>query len=311
MIKLYIAGHNGMVGNSLLNCFNKDSKYKILKKSRSQLDLTDYEKTKKFFKQNQPDYVIIAAAKVGGILSNSNYPVEFLLDNLKIQNNLIELSFKYNVKKLLFLGSSCIYPKNSNQPIKEDYILSSYLEETNEAYSLAKITGYKLCSYYREQYGKNFFTVMPSNLYGDNDNYHPKNAHALPMLLDRIHNAKAKNLPNVKVWGTGKPLREYLHSDDLALACKQLIELESISYDIINVGSGTEISIKDLANVIKDEVDFNGVLDFDESYPDGVKRKILDSSRLNELIKWKPKIDIYKGISLVYQNYLNTENLRK
>lgn len=311
MIKIYIAGHNGLVGNSMVKCFSNDPKYSILKKSRKQLDLTDLKKTEEFFKRNQPDYVIIAAAKVGGIYSNSNYPVEFLLDNLKIQNNLIELSFKFNVKKLLFLGSSCIYPKNSKQPIKEDYILSSYLEETNEAYSLAKICGYKLCSYYMKQYGKNFFTVMPSNLYGDNDNYHPKNAHALPMLLDRIHNAKVRSLPKVKVWGTGKPLREYLHSDDLALACKQLIELETIDYDIINIGSGIEISIKDLANIIKNVVDFNGILEFDESYPDGVKRKILDSSRLNKLIQWKPKIDIKKGISLVYQDYLSTENLRK
>lgn len=311
MIKLYIAGHNGLVGNSMVKCFSNDPKYSILKKSRKQLDLTDYKKTEEFFKRNQPDYVIIAAAKVGGIYSNSNYPVEFLLDNLKMQNNLIELSYKFNIKKLLFLGSSCIYPKNSKQPIKEDYILSSYLEETNEAYSLAKISGYKLCSYYRKQYGKNFFTVMPSNLYGDNDNYHPKNAHALPMLLDRIHNAKVRTLPKVKVWGTGKPLREYLHSDDLALACKQLIELEAIDYDIINIGSGKEISIKDLANIIKNVVDFNGILEFDESYPDGVKRKILDSSRLNKLINWGPKIDIEKGISLVYQNYLSTKNLRK
>ena len=311
MIKLFIAGHNGLVGNSMFKCFSNDPKYSILKKSRKQLDLTDFKKTEEFFKRNEPDYVIIAAAKVGGIYSNSNYPVEFLLDNLKIQNNLIELSFKFNVKKLLFLGSSCIYPKNSKQPIKEDYILSSYLEETNEAYSLAKISGYKLCSYYRKQYSKNFFTVMPSNLYGDNDNYHPKNAHALPMLLDRIHNAKVRNLPKVKVWGTGKPLREYLHSDDLANACKQLIELESIDYDIINIGSGKEITIKELANIIKNVVDFNGILEFDESYPDGVKRKILDSSRLKELIQWGPKIDIKKGISLVYQNYLSTENLRK
>lgn len=311
MIKLYIAGHNGLVGNSMVKCFSNDPKYIILKKSRKQLDLTDFKKTEEFFKRNQPDYVIIAAAKVGGIYSNSNYPVEFLLDNLKIQNNLIELSFKFNVKKLLFLGSSCIYPKNSKQPIKEDYILSSYLEETNEAYSLAKISGYKLCSYYRKQYGKIFFTVMPSNLYGDNDNYHPKNAHALPMLLDRIHNAKVRTLPKVKVWGTGKPLREYLHSDDLALACKQLIELEAMDYDIINIGSGKEISIKDLANIIKNIVDYKGILEFDDSYPDGVKRKILDSSRLNKLIKWGPKIDIEKGISLVYKNYLSTKNLRK
>ena len=311
MIKLYIAGHNGLVGNSMVKCFSNDPKYSILKKSRQQLDLTDFKKTEEFFKRNEPDYVIIAAAKVGGIYSNSNYPVEFLLDNLKIQNNLIELSFKFNVKKLLFLGSSCIYPKNSKQPLKEDYILSSYLEETNEAYSLAKISGYKLCSYYRKQYGKNFFTVMPSNLYGDNDNYHPKNAHALPMLLDRIHDAKVRSLPKVKVWGTGKPLREYLHSDDLAKACKQLIELEAIDYDIVNIGSGKEISIKDLANIIKNVVDFNGILEFDESYPDGVKRKILDSSRLNKLIQWVPKIGIEKGISLVYQDYLSTENLRK
>ena len=311
MIKLYIAGHNGLVGNSMVKCFSNDPKYSILKKSRQQLDLTDFKKTEEFFKRNEPDYVIIAAAKVGGIYSNSNYPVEFLLDNLKIQNNLIELSFKFNVKKLLFLGSSCIYPKNSKQPIKEDYILSSYLEETNEAYSLAKISGYKLCSYYRKQYGKIFFTVMPSNLYGDNDNYHPKNAHALPMLLDRIHDAKVRSLPKVKVWGTGKPLREYLHSDDLAKACKQLIELEAIDYDIVNIGSGKEISIKDLANIIKNVVDFNGILEFDESYPDGVKRKILDSSRLNKLIQWVPKIGIEKGISLVYQDYLSTENLRK
>ena len=311
MVKLFIAGHNGMVGNSLLNCFERDLNYKIIKRPRKKLNLTSFEQTEDFFRENSPDYVIIAAAKVGGIYSNSRYPVEFLLDNLKIQNNLIEISHRYNVKKLLFLGSSCIYPKGSEQPIKEDYILSSYLEQTNEAYSLAKITGYKLCSYYRKQYGMNFFTVMPCNLYGDNDNYHPKNAHALPMLIDRFHKAKIEKLPKVKVWGSGNPLREYLHANDLARACKNLIELDNLDYDIINVGSGQEISIADLALKIKVAVGYKGDIFFDNKYPDGVKRKILDSSRLNELIGWKPSIEISKGISMTYNNYLSNSNLRR
>ncbi len=311
MIKLFIAGHNGMVGSALLNLFKKDQEYEIITEDRKNLDLLDFKQTNLFFEKNKPDYVILAAAKVGGIVANSKYPVEFLIDNLKIQNNVIESCNNFNVKKLLFLGSSCIYPKNLPQPLRENDILSSYLEQTNEAYSIAKITGYKLCSYYKKQYGKNFFTVMPSNLYGPNDNYHPQNAHALPMLIDRIHKAKMDGSKKVVVWGTGEPKREYMYSEDLAQACKLLIEKKELEQDIFNVGSGYEISIKDLAELIKKVTGFDGDLYYDQSYPDGVMRKILDSTRLNNLIDWEFRTSMEEGIRKTYEDYIQRKENRK
>ncbi len=311
MIKLFIAGHNGMVGSALLNLFKKDQEYEIITEDRKNLDLLDSKQTNLFFEKNKPDYVILAAAKVGGIVANSKYPVEFLIDNLKIQNNVIESCNNFNVKKLLFLGSSCIYPKNLPQPLRENDILSSYLEQTNEAYSIAKITGYKLCSYYKKQYGRNFFTVMPSNLYGPNDNYHPQNAHALPMLIDRIHKAKMNGSKKVVVWGTGEPKREYMYSEDLAQACKLLIEKKELDQDIFNVGSGYEISIKDLAELIKKVIGFDGDLYYDQSYPDGVMRKILDSTRLNNLIDWEFRTSMEEGIRKTYEDYIQRKENRK
>ena len=310
MKKIFICGHNGLVGSALKRLFEKDEKYKVIVKSRSQLDLKNFKKLNLFFSENKPDFVILAAAKVGGILANSKYPVEFMLENIKIQNNVIELSHYYNVKKLLFLGSSCIYPKTSPQPLKEEYILSSKPESTNEAYSLAKIVGLKLCSYYNKQYGTDFCTVMPSNLYGSNDNYHRSNGHALPMLIDKIHKAKVENNKEVIVWGSGKPLREFMFSDDLARACKLLLESQ-LKGDIFNIGTGEEISIKELSYLIKDIVGFEGKIIFDESFPDGVKRKILDSTKFKKTVDWNPNVDLRMGIEFTYQDYINSNNLRR
>jgi len=299
--KIYVAGHNGMVGSAIVRRLKKDGFENILTRSSRELDLRRQDEVEQFFYRERPDYVFLAAAKVGGILANNTYRGEFLYDNLMIEANVIEASRKYGVKKLLFLGSSCIYPKLAPQPLKEEYLLTGPLEPTNEPYAIAKIAGIKLCDAYRSQYGCNFISVMPTNLYGPNDNYDLKTSHVLPALLRKFHEAKIKGEKEVVMWGTGSPLREFLHVDDLADACLFLME----NYDepgLVNIGTGKDISIKDLALLIKKIVGFEGEIVHDLSKPDGTPRKLLDVSKLNKL-GWKAKIGLEEGIRRVYEDY--------
>ena len=296
--KIFVAGHKGMVGSSIM-----DELYslnlEVLTADKNDLDLTDFSLVNNWFEINKPEVVVIAAAKVGGIHANSSYPVQFLLDNLKIQNNLIEISYHHDVKKLLFLGSSCIYPKNSPQPIKEDYLLTSPLEKTNEWYALAKISGLKLCQAYRKQYGCDFISLMPTNLYGPNDNFHPLDSHVPAALLRRFHTAKINKYENVEVWGTGKPKREFMHVSDLAKASIFLLKnYSSISH--INVGTSKEVSIFDFANLIKNIVGFEGNIIFDKTRPDGTYLKRLDTSKINNM-GWFPNIELEKGLKMTYE----------
>lgn len=310
--KIYIAGHLGMVGNSILQKLKTKGYNNIIVKSRQELDLTDAKKVFDFFEKEKPYWVFLAAAKVGGIYANDNYAVDFLLENLKIQNNIIEASYKNNVEKLLFLGSSCIYPKNCPQPIKEEYLLTSELEKTNEPYALAKITGIKLCNAYNKQYDTNYISVMPCNLYGINDNYHSENAHVIPMLIRRFHEAKLDNSKEVLVWGTGNPRREFLNSTDLGSACVYLMENVDAK-DIeshINIGTGTDLTIKELAELIKKIVGFEGKLVFDSTKPDGTTQKLLDISKIKKL-GWKPEISFEEGLKSAYQDFLNSPDIRK
>ncbi len=296
--KIFVAGHKGMVGSSITNELNS-LKLEVLTAEKNELDLRDLSAVNNWFEKNKPEVVVIAAAKVGGIHANTSYPVQFLLDNLKIQNNLIEISYKYEVKKLLFLGSSCIYPKNSPQPIKEDYLLTSSLEQTNEWYALAKISGLKLCQAYRKQYGCNFISLMPSNLYGPNDNFHPIDSHVPAALLRRFHTAKINKYENVEVWGTGKPKREFMHVSDLAKASVFLLQNYS-STSHINVGTSKEISIFDFANLIKKIVGFEGNIIFDETKPDGTYLKRLDTSKINKM-GWFANIQLENGLEMTYE----------
>ena len=301
--KIYIAGATGLVGSAIKNELQNSGYTNLLHKAHNELDLTNLNLVDNFFAEEKPDCVIIAAAKVGGILANSKYLVEFMLENLKIQNNIIECSHKYNVKKLIFLGSSCIYPKNSPQPIKEEYLLSSELEETNEAYALAKICGVKLCEYYKREYGDDFISVMPCNLYGLNDRYDEQNAHVIPMLIEKFYIAKINNLPKVEIWGDGTPLREFLCSSELAKAIVMLLECDFKSLNsVINIGSGEEISIKDLALLIKDIVNYEGEIVFDKSKPNGTMRKLLDSTKINTL-GWENKLKLVDGLKLAYDDF--------
>ena len=311
-MKIYIAGHKGLVGSALFRELTKNSQYEIITKDRKDLDLLDKQAVFSFFENEKPDWVFLAAAKVGGIYANNTYPVEFLLENLTVQNNLIEASFKNSVKRLLFLGSSCIYPKLAPQPIKEEYLLTSALESTNEAYSIAKIAGIKLCGAYNREYNTDYISVMPTNLYGLNDNYHPENAHALPMLLRRFHEAKMKNLEEVVVWGTGKPMREFLFANDLAEACVYLMENKSAEEigELVNIGTGQDCTILELAETIKEVVGYQGKLIFDTTKPDGTPRKLLDVSKINSL-GWKAKTSLMDGIIETYQDFLLNESLRK
>ena len=299
--RIYIAGHNGMVGSAIVRALEASGYRNLLYRSSSELDLRDQAATKTFFEQERPDYVFLAAAKVGGIHANNIYRAEFLYDNLMIEANVIDAAWKFGVKKLLFLGSSCIYPKNSPQPLKEEYLLSGYLEQTNEPYAIAKSAGIKLCESYRKQYGANFIAAMPTNLYGPNDNYDLQQSHVLPALIRKFHEAKMQQAASVEIWGTGTPLREFLHVDDLAAACLQLMD----HYDeagFLNVGSGEEVSIRDLAELIRDITGFTGELRFDPSRPDGTARKLMDSSKIRSL-GWSPKISLKNGISAVYKDY--------
>jgi GDP-L-fucose synthase len=303
--KIYIAGSNGMVGSAMVRKLQSEGFTNLITKSSKELDLTNQLKVADFFEKEKPDYVFMAAAKVGGILANNTFRAQFLYENLMIQNNVIHQSYVNNVKKLMFFGSSCIYPKLAPQPLKEEYLLTSVLEETNEPYAIAKIAGIKMCEAYRTQYNCNFISVMPTNLYGYNDNYHPENSHVLPALIRRIHEAKTNNSPEVIIWGTGNPLREFLFVDDLADAAFMLMQ----NYDdkqFLNIGSGKDISIKELAITIKNILGYEGEIKFDTSKPDGTPRKLMDVSKINAL-GWKQKIDLTQGISLAYNDFLNRE----
>lgn len=296
--KIYIAGHRGMVGSAIVRALQQKGYTNLVYKTSKELDLKNQQEVNQFFDSEKPNYVFVAAAKVGGILANNTYHAEFLYDNLMIEANIIQAAYLNNVEKLLFLGSSCIYPKMAPQPLKEEYLLSGLLEPTNEPYAIAKIAGIKLADAYRDQYGCNYISAMPTNLYGPNDNYHPKNSHVLPALLRKFHHAKINNAQSVEIWGTGAPLREFLHVDDLADACLFLMENFNEG-GFVNVGYGEDISIKDLALLIKEIVGFKGELKFDTSKPDGTPRKLMDSSKLNSM-GWNPKISLAEGIAAVY-----------
>lgn len=304
-IKIYIAGHKGLVGSAIKREFERKGYTNLVYRTHSELDLTDSNAVAEFFEQEKPDWVVQAAAKVGGIYGNNTYPVEFMLENLKIQNNIIENSYKTGVKKLLFLGSSCIYPKNTPQPMKEEHLLSDYLEKTNEGYALAKICGIKLCSYYNREYGTNYMSVMPCNLYGIGDNYHPQNAHVIPMLIRRFHEAKEQGLGEVTVWGTGTPRREFLFADDLAEAVVFLMETKDAKDigEFINIGSGKDMTIAEIAELIKETVGFDGALVYDKTKPDGTMLKLMDVSKINAL-GWKAKTSLKDGLKIAYKDYL-------
>ena len=303
--KIYIAGHNGMVGSAICRKLNSLGYHNLILKSSKDLDLRNQKQTQDFFKKEQPEFVFLAAAKVGGILANSTFKADFIYDNLMIQNNVIKSAHNYGVEKLLFLGSSCIYPKDSLQPIKEQYLLSGYLESTNEPYAIAKIAGLKMCEYFREQYGCNFISAMPTNLYGPNDNFDPKTSHVFAALIKKFHDAKINNQPKVELWGSGSPKREFLHVDDLANALIFLMENYD-SKETINVGTGKDISIKELSYSMQNIIGFNGDIEWNTSMPDGTARKLLDVSKINNL-GWKADIKLNKGIALTYDWY--TENL--
>ena len=296
--KIYIAGHKGMVGSAIERKLRAEGFNNLLTKSSTDLDLRNQAKVNTFFDFEKPDVVVLAAAKVGGILANNSYRAAFIYDNLMIQANIIQASYQYKVKKLLFLGSSCIYPKLAPQPLKEEYILSGYLEYTNQPYAIAKIAGLKMCDAYRNQYGCNFISAMPTNLYGPNDNYDLNNSHVLPALLRKMIVAKRKGASSVEIWGSGKPMREFLHVDDLAEACLFLMHHYN-DEGFVNVGSGTDITIYELAHLIKDITGYDGELVFNTDKPDGTPRKLMDSSKIHAL-GWKAKIDLRSGIENVY-----------
>ena len=302
--KIYVAGHRGMVGSALVRRLKKEGFQNLLLATSSELDLRNQQAVSDFFEREKPDYVFLAAAKVGGIQANNTYRAEFLYDNLMIQTNVIHHSWLNKVKKLLFLGSSCIYPKLAPQPLKEEYLLTGLLEPTNEPYAIAKIAGIKMCDAYRDQYGCHFISAMPTNLYGPHDNYDLANSHVLPALLRKFHEAKLKGEKTVTVWGSGTPLREFLHVDDLSDACYFLME----QYDekgLVNIGVGHDLSIRDLALMIKEITGFEGSLQFDSSKPDGTPRKLMDVSKLHQL-GWKEKISLREGIEGVYREYENS-----
>ncbi len=292
--KIFIAGHNGMVGSAIERKYRQEGFKNILTFSSKELDLRDQSSVDEFYKKVKPDIVILAAAKVGGIHANNKYKAEFIYDNLMIESNVIHFAYENNVKKLLFLGSSCIYPKHSPQPIKEEYLMSGHLEPTNKPYAIAKIAGIELCKSYHEQYGCNFISAMPTNLYGTNDNYHFENSHVIPALLRKVVLAKKNNDPFVTVWGSGKPRRDFLNVDDLADACFLLMRQYDES-EPINIGSGSDISITELINIIMEEIDYNGEVKFDTSKPDGTMLKLLDISKIKSL-GWAPRIKIREGI---------------
>jgi GDP-L-fucose synthase len=301
--KIYVAGHRGMVGSAIVRELQQLGYQNILLRSSAELDLRNQSAVDDFYRQEKPDYVFVAAAKVGGILANNTYRAEFLFDNLCIQNNLIHGAHVHGVKKLLFLGSSCIYPKLAPQPLKEEYLLSGYLEPTNEPYAIAKITGIKMCEAYRDQYGCNFISAMPTNMYGPNDNYHPENSHVLPALIRKFHEAKVAGAAEVVVWGDGSPMREFLYADDLANALVYLM-LNYNEKEFVNVGYGSDITIGDLAKLIGSVVGYTGNIVFDASKPNGTPKKLMDSGRLFAT-GWKPKTDLEEGIKMAYADFLS------
>ena len=314
--KIYVAGHRGMVGSSIVRKLQAQGYTNVITRTHAQLDLTSQVAVQDFFKQEKPDQVYLAAAKVGGILANSTFPAEFIYENLMIQNNVIHQAFMSGVKKLLFLGSSCIYPKLAQQPMSEDTLLTGKLESTNEPYAIAKIVGIKMCESYNRQYGVShgvdYRSVMPTNLYGPGDNYHPENSHVIPALIRRFHEAKVSNASEVKIWGTGTPRREFLYVDDMAAASIFVMQLDKATYELqtepmqshINVGSGVDITIADLAQSIAHTIGYVGQIKFDVSKPDGAPRKLMDSSRLNAL-GWQAKVDLQQGLASAYQDLMS------
>ena len=305
--KIFVAGSNGMVGSAIVRSLKRNGFTSIIEKSSKELDLKDQKAVQHFFKNEQLEYVFLAAAKVGGIHANNIYPATFIYDNLMIQSNVVNAAYENQVKKLLFLGSSCIYPKMAPQPLKEDYLLTGSLEPTNEAYAIAKIAGLKMCQFYQQQYGCNFISAMPTNLYGENDNFHLENSHVLPALLRKFIEAKQHNQSEVSIWGSGAPMREFLYVDDLAEACLFLMENYN-EKETINIGTGEDITIKQLAETIQKIVKFEGNLVFDASKPDGTPRKLLDVSKINNL-GWKHKINLNEGI-IKTLNWLQANEFR-
>jgi GDP-L-fucose synthase len=304
--KIYVAGHRGMVGSAMVRKLQAEGYNNIVTRTSAELDLRNQQAVAGFFEAEKPQYVFLAAAKVGGIVANNTYRADFLYDNLMIQNNIIHSSYTTGVTKLMFFGSSCIYPKLAPQPLKEEYLLTGLLEPTNEPYAIAKIAGIKLCEAYRSQYGCNYIAVMPTNLYGLNDNYHPQNSHVLPALIRKFHEAKQTNAPFVEIWGTGTPLREFLFADDLADACFHLM-MEYNGEQFVNIGYGEDLTIKQLAETIQKVVGYHGELKFDTTKPDGTPRKLMDSGKLFAT-GWKPKTTLEEGISIAYQDFL-TKNV--
>lgn len=316
--KIYVAGHRGLVGSSLVRQLKEQGYTNLILRTHAELDLTNQSAVEIFFAKQKPEYVFLAAAKVGGIYANNSYPAEFIYQNLAIQTNIIHQSYVHGVKRLLFLGSSCIYPKDCPQPIKEEYLLTGPLEHTNRPYALAKIAGIEMCWSYNRQYGTKYLAVIPTNLYGPNDNYHTENSHVIPALMRKFHEAKVNKQTSVTVWGTGKPLREFLYSDDMAEACLYLMNLPNLKYKkllerknldglppIVNVGSGKELSIKNLVDMIKTVVGYSGEINFDLKKPDGTKRKLMDSTQIND-IGWAPKKTFLNGLQLTYQAFLKS-----
>ena len=313
--KIYVAGHNGMVGSAIVRKLHEKGFINVITRSSSELDLTNQQNVYNFLQNEQPDYVVISAAKVGGIYANNAYPAEFIYQNLIIEANLIHGSYLAGVSKLLFLGSSCIYPKKSKQPIKEDYLLSGYLESTNEPYAIAKIAGIKLCESYNRQYHTDYRSIMPTNLYGPNDNFHPINGHVIPALIRKFHEAKVKNKSSVEVWGSGNVLREFLHVDDMASASIHIMGIDKKILESkidpmlshINIGTGSDITINDVAQIIEEVVGFCGEIVFNISMPDGTKKKLLDVSKM-ESLNWKPKITLRDGLKDTYEWFLKNKN---
>lgn len=308
--KIYVAGHNGMVGSSIVRLLRNRHYSNLILKSRKELNLTRQIEVEQFFESEKPEYVFVAAAKVGGIMANQNYKADFISQNLAIQSHVIDAAFKNSVKKLMFLGSSCIYPRMAPQPISESDLLTGPLESTNDAYAIAKIAGIKLCEAYREQYATNFFSVMPTNLYGPNDNFDLETSHVLPALIHKFHKAKVEGNSSVTLWGSGSAFREFLHVDDLARACEHLMSMEE-AQPLINIGSGTDIRIKDLATMIREVIDFNGEIIWDTSKPDGTPRKLLNIDLVRSY-GWQPEINLRDGIKKTYEwfctNYWENQN---
>jgi len=317
--KVYVAGHRGMVGAAIVRQLESagHSRSNLLLRTHSELDLTDQSAVRKFFSEEKPDQVYLAAAKVGGIHANNTYPAEFIYQNLMIEANVIDAALQNGVQKLLFLGSSCIYPKAVAQPMREDALLTDTLEPTNEPYAIAKIAGIKLCESYNRQYGADYRSVMPTNLYGPGDNYHPENSHVIPALIRRFHEAKESGDDAVSIWGSGTPYREFLYVDDMAAACVYVMNLDSENYQQqtepmlshINVGTGSDVTIRELAETIKAVVGFGGEITFDVSKPDGTPRKLMDSSRLTQL-GWRPQVELKRGLEMAYGDFLRSNNCR-